>query len=288
MCWFAYKIITMKHFLFFSIVVFTVSACSTKPDEKAMVHNKGITLVADGDSKMDSVAYTCVGCEQWMKDTNEFSLVVREASMRAKKGLNIPNSFNPVSMDIYYSKEDSLYHAETGAKFDSVYQALVIYKYRGKNAYGTELEGENTLLFYIQNGSVASIEEQIKLEPLAAKEDGMNRDLSLYSEYNGAEINISPRSDKEFIVRSSARCVEEGTWLLLKLENDQDVKLVSWNDFNCDGLCFFRQLSKSQIDMLRNTPLKAVSVIGGDNAVTLVPKNKSDYFMQLVKLWYGE
>ena len=278
----------MKRIFIYTAVAAALVACSTKADEKAKVLNKGITLVADGDSKLDSVSYTCIGCAELMNDTADFQVVVREASYQAKKGLNIPNSFNPVSMDIIYSREDSLYNAETGAKFDSVCQALVIYKYRGKNAYGTELEGENTLLFYIQKGSVASIEEQIKLDPLAAKDDGMNRELNLYSEYNGAEINISPRSDKEFIVRSSAGCVEEGSWLLLKLENDEEVKLVSWNDFNCDGLCFFRQLSKNQIDMLRNTPLKAVSVIGGDNAVALVPKNKSDYFMQLVKLWYGE
>jgi hypothetical protein len=75
---------------------------------------------------------------------------------------------------------------------------------------------------------------------------------------------------------------------MLDLENGEEVKLVSWNDFNCDGLSFFRQLSKSQIEMLRKTPLKSVSIIGGSNATCLVPKNKSDYFMQLVKLWYGE
>ena len=278
----------MKRIFIYTAVAAALVACSTKADEKAKVLNKGVTLVADGDSKLDSVSYTCIGCAELMKDTSEFQVVVREASYQAKKGLNIPNSFNPVSMDIIYSREDSLYNAETGAKFDSVYQALVIYKYRGKNAYGTELEGENTLLFYIQNGSVASIEEQIKLEPLAAKEDGMNRDLNLYSVYTNDEIAIRPRSDKEYIVRSSARCVEEGTWLLLNLESGEEVKLVSWNDFNCDGLSFFKQLSKSQIEVLKGSPLKSVSVIGGSNATCLVPKNKSDYFMQLVKLWYGE
>lgn len=278
----------MKRLFIYAAIAAALGACSTKADQKVKVLNKGVTLVADGDSKLDSVTYTCIGCTELMKDISEFQVVVREASYQAKKGLYIPNSFNPVSMDIFYELKDSLYDVETGAKFDSTYQVLVNYKYRGKNAYGTELEGENSLLFYIQKGRVESIEDRIKLEPLAAKDYGMNRDLSLYSEYNGAEINISPRSDKEFIVRSSAGCVEEGSWLLLKLENDEDVKLVSWNKFNCDGLCFFGQLSNNQIDMLRVTPLKAVSIIGGDNAVAMVPKNKSDYFMQLAKLWYGE
>ncbi len=251
-------------------------------DKEVKVINDGKTFVENGKGNMDTIPYKCIGCSENLT-YNMFEDVIKESSKIAKNNLNNPLSFRPISMDIVIVKEDSLYNFDNGKKIDSVITVITTYKYIGQNAYGTELSGEQLLSFTLVNGIVKDISEDIKLEDLKFDEKYINRTLSL--SYNNKFIELIPLKDKSLIVKSSVSCVDEGSWLLIELSNGEEIKLISWNDFNCDGTSYFRWFSKTQIEKLKSNKIKSVSLVDDKSVSVLVPKNKSDYFQQLLNLY---
>jgi len=253
----------------------------SKTEEK-MVLNEGTTIVENGKGLNDTIPFKCIGCKENLS-FEIFEKVKNESSKIAKTNLNNPLSFRPLSMDIVIIKEDSLYSFETNKKIDSVLTVITTYKYIGQNAYGTEMSGEQLISFYLVNGIIKDISESIKLEDLKFEDKLINRNLSL--SYNNSFIDIIPTKDKSLIVKSSISCVDEGTWLLIKLLNGDEIKLVSWNDFNCDGTSYFKWFSKQQIEKLKSNKIESISVVDDKSVAVLVPNNKSDYFIQLLNLY---
>ena len=145
------------------------------------------------------------------------------------------------------------------------------------------MSSEQLISFYLVNGLISDISESIKLEDLKFEEKSINRTLSL--SYNTSFIEIIQTKDKSLIVKSSVSCVDEGTWLLIKLLNGDEIKLVSWNDFNCDGTSYFRWFTKQQIEKLKTNKIESISVVDDKSVAVIVPKNKSDYFIQLLNLY---
>jgi hypothetical protein len=250
--------------------------------EETQVLNEGSAIIENGKGINDTIPYKCIGCKEYL-NLEMFEKVKKESSKIAKKNLNNPLSFIPQSMDIVIIKEDSLYNFETNKKIDSVLTVLTTYKCIGQNAYGTEMNVEQIISFYLVNGAINDISESIKLEDLKFEDKSINRILSL--SYNNSFIEIIPTKDKILIVNSSISCVDEGTWLLINLLNGDEIKLVSWNDFNCDGKSYFRWFSKQQIEKLKANKIESISLIDDKSVAIIVPKNKSDYLVQLLNLY---
>ncbi len=270
--------------LILSLLTMLIISCGSngsKTEEKNVL-NEGTTIVENGKGLNDTIPFKCIGCKENLS-LEMFEKVKNESSKIAKNNLNNPLSFIPQSMDIVLIKEDSLYSFETNKKIDSVITVLTTYKYIGQNAYGTEMSSEQLISFYLVNGLISDISESVKLEDLKFEEKSINRTLSL--SYNTSFIEIIPTKDKSLIVKSSVSCVDEGTWLLIKLLNGDEIKLVSWNDFNCDGTSYFRWFTKQQIEKLKTNKIESISVVDDKSVAVIVPKNKSDYFIQLLNLY---
>lgn len=266
---------------FLTMFMISCGPSGSKTEEK-IVLNEGTTIVENGKGLNDTIPFKCIGCKENLS-FEIFEKVKNESSKIAKNNLNNPLSFRPLSMDIVIIKEDSLYSFETNKKIDSVLTVITTYKYIGQNAYGTEMSGEQLISFYLVNGIIKDISESIKLEDLKFEDKLINRNLSL--SYNNSFIDIIPTKDKSLIVKSSISCVDEGTWLLIKLINGDEIKLVSWNDFNCDGTSYFKWFSKQQIEKLKSNKIESISVVDDKSVAVLVPNNKSDYFIQLLNLY---
>jgi len=273
----------MKTLILSSLTMFVISCGSngSKTEEKNVL-NEGTTIVENGKGLNDTIPFKCIGCKENLS-LEMFERVKNESSKIAKNNLNNPLSFIPQSMDIVIIKEDSLYSFETSKKIDNVLTVLTTYKYIGQNAYGTEMSGEQLISFYLVNGIINDISESVQLENLKFEDQSINRTLSL--SYNSSFIEIIPTKDKSLIVKSSISCVDEGTWLLIKLLNGDEIKLISWNDFNCDGTSYFKWFSKQQIEKLKANKIESISVVDDKSVAILVPKNKSDYLIQLLNLY---
>lgn len=277
------KKVKVKVMIMTLMTMFIIS-CGSKSskDIEFKVVNDGKTIVENGKGVMDTIPFNCIGCVENL-DYNMFDDVIKESSKIAKNNLNNPLSFKPISMNIVIVKEDSLYNFDNGKKLDSVITVITTYEYIGQNAYGTELSGEKILSFTLVSGIIKDISNDIKLKDLKFEDKDINRVLSIT--HNNEFITIIPTEKKSIIVKSSVSCVDKGTWLLIKLVNDEEIKLVSWNNFNCDGTSYFDWFSTQQINKLKSNKIKFISVVDKKSTVVFVPKNKSDYFQQLIKLY---
>lgn len=256
---------------------------STK--ETAKVTNSGKITVENGKGEKSTINFKCLGCEENFKTIEMFDMVVNQANLLTKNSLNYPLSFVPKNIDLTVIKEDSLYYFENNKKIENVLLVIAKYNYIAKNSYGNELEGDDLNSFYIKDEKVADLENEIKLKTLSFEDKYINRTLAGYDE-NSEFIEFIPTKDKSIIVKSSLSCVEEGSKFQITLENDEEIELKSWNDFNCEGISYFRWFNKSQIDKLKTSRIKYLYIYSGGKSVMVdIMKNKSDYFQQLIELY---
>jgi len=271
--------------LMMCLLIVFITSCSLSEYEKdeLKVTNDGITSVENGRGIIDTIPFKCIGCVENL-NYDMFNDVIKESSKIAKNNLNNPLSFKPISMDIIIVRGDSLYSYETNKKIDSVLTVITTYEYIGQNAYGTELGGEQLISFTLVDGIIKDISEDVKLEDLKFNDKYINRTLSVY---NGSDfIKVTPTNKKSIIVESSLNCVDEGAIFMVTLLNDKEIEIKSWNDFNCDGLSYFDFYNKTKQDMLKGIGIKYLYIYSrGKSVMVKVPKNKSDYFQQLINLY---
>jgi hypothetical protein len=273
-------------FMLFSLSLIA-SSCNENGNKKQEavkeVKNEGLINVENGRGEIDTISFKCYGCRENL-DYNLFETIVKESSSKAKNNLNNPLSFVPVKMEIYINKEDSIYSFETGEKIENVLKVINNYEYIGKNAYGTEMGGEQIISFRLVDGRIKDIANDIKLEDLKFVDKYINRNLVLTDKNDF--ISFTPTQKKSIIVQSSLNCVDEKATFMITLENDEEINLYSWNDFNCDGNSYFKWFNKSQLEKLSASKVKYLYIYSRNNSVMIrVPKNESDYFQQLIKLY---
>jgi hypothetical protein len=248
------------------------------------VMNSGESIVENGRGLPDTITYNCIGCQENL--TYEmFELVKVEGSNITKNNLKIPLSFIPISMDIIIIKEDSLFDVSTNKKIDSVLNVTIVYKYIGQNSFGTEMNGDQLVSFTLVKGVVKDISGDIKLKDLKFIGGDINRSLFCSDSYNNSYIKLIPTKDKQFIVTSDIKCVDEDAWLVIKLVNGEEITLISWNRFNCEGILIFNWFSPEQIDKLKKYEIEVISILDRKSTMVLVSKNNRDYFKQLIKLF---
>lgn len=272
----------MKNFLFLILILF-LFGCRTDLTKTNVVSDTGMVVVKNGRGELDTINYTCSGCENLLTP-EVFNKITNESTEKAKKNLNNPLSFLPVSINLSISKEDSIISFSDNKKIDSVLSVLVNYEYIGKNAYGTEMGGEQTIILNVVKEEIKDISCDIKLKDLKFEDTYINRTLS---GANGSDfIEMIPTKEKFLIVKSSISCVDEGTLFILTLDNGERLELTSWNDFNCVGDSYYYFFNKSQISLLQKHKIEFLSLItSGKSLAVPINKNQSDYIQQLLKLY---
>jgi hypothetical protein len=259
-------------------------SCSNKNGQNKIIDNNGKMVVLNGKGISDTVLFQCLGCKENIKDTSVFNSIFREASLRVKNKLSYPLSFDPVRIEITTTVKDSLIDVSSNKLISNVLSVIAKYFYTAKNGYGNELEGNSYVSFYFKDSKIEEIEDKIKLDSLQFNDKIINRTLSLYTPNEDASIEIIPSRDKSLIVITSLNCVDENAWLVIKLENDTEIRLTSWNDFNCEGRAYFNKLSASQQKQLASSPVKFISFVDKKSVSCIVPPNEKDYFIQLISL----
>jgi hypothetical protein len=260
-------------------------ACNSTQSNIEKVTNSGKTITLNGKGEKDTISYQCIGCEENIKTSELFDKVISEANSLTKNSLNYPLSFLPKSIDLTVIKEDSLYYFDNNKKIDNVILVIAKYSYIAKNSYGNELEGEALNSFYIKDKKVSDLADKIKLKNLSFDDKYISRVLDVYGD-NSEFIEFTPTIEKSIIVKSSLSCVDEGSWFQIIFENDEEINLKSWNDFNCEGYSYFRWFNQAQLDKLKTMRIKYLYINSrGESIIVDIPKNKSDYFQQLVNLY---
>ncbi len=276
---------------FISALIITIClySCKNHPGangaDGSKLKDTGTVVVKNGKGENDTINYTCTGCMVNIKDTNSFNPIVKELTNDTRNALNFPLTFVPKSIDLTVVKQDSSYNYQTNKKIEGLSLLTGSYSYVAKNAYGTEIEGKRNLTKFLISGVIVDEEDQIKLDSL--KFDGsdlINREL-LAVRSDGEFISFLPLKNKTFDVRSSLSCVDKGTSFTITLDNDEEISLQSWNDFNCKGTSYYDAFSPAQFKKLSEHKIKTISVYYEKTIVCMVPDNCKDYFMQLTKLY---
>lgn len=280
------KKLLLPVFLPMMLITQLFTSCGGKDadPESQKVQNIGKVSVENGEGKKDTIDYLCTGCEKLLPSIKEFDKLVEEATERTKETLKYPLSFKPKELVLTLIKLDTLISFEKNEPMKDVIKVIVDYKYIAKNTYGNELEGDYIDWFYLQDLKITDLDEDIKLEPLRIVDGSVNRSLELLNHNREETLKIIPGNNGSIIAITSLGCVDEGSWLLLKLENGEELKLVSWNDFNCDGNSYFRGFTAAQKEKLKAHRLESISFIDDKSMVCILPKNQSDYFQQLVAI----
>jgi len=103
----------------------------------------------------------------------------------------------------------------------------------------------------------------------------------------GAKISVHVNRDGELAFLTAkliglGNCVKDNEMIIL-FENEEKIFLKSWNDFNCKGNAYF-SLSKPQLSLLRNNPMKTVRIRNGENykSVTSSDFSNPNYYMEII------
>jgi len=265
------------------LLMIFVSSCSSNNDTEK-VEDQGKVIIKNGKDENDTITFNCVGCTKHIKEYSVFKKIVEEAGNKTKSALHFPLSFNPENLDLTIIKQDSMYYFDNNKKIENLLFVISDYKYVAKNSYGNELEGSQSNSFYVKDNNIIELEDKIKLEDLRFS-DVINRTLSGFRN-NDEFIELIPLKDKSIIVKSSLNCVDEGTNFMFILENEKEINLYSWNDFNCEGNSYFEWFNKEQIESLKLSRIKYMYINSdGESVMVNVPKNQSDYMQQLLNLF---
>lgn len=274
------KVKMMMMALMMSFVFVSCGDGGVNLENDISVSNKGTVFVENGQNKKDTVVYTCLGCNENLKNISELEIIINESSNIIKGNLNVPPSFLPKKMDISIVREDSLYNFSDNKKIKNTFTVVVKYNYTAQNIYGTELAGEQIISFYLQNGKIVDLDSKIRLDKLEYNDGNINRNLYLTSKYG--EMLIIPCEDGDLIVKTDG-CVDEGSWLIFTLKNKKEIKLVSWNDFNCKGSSYFK-INSNQVSQLKSSSVDLISFLDDKTITCRVPENQSGYFIEWINL----
>lgn len=275
------KSILLLAFLFQTVLFFN----SCAPKKQNIVLNNGKVIVENGRGKKDTINYKCPACEEYIKDTAVFNTIIKTFTRNAKSSLKYPLSFIPTNLEISILNRDSVFYFDDNKKIDNLKLVFAKYDYIAKNTYGNELEGSTDLTFYLKDNSIVDIDDEIRLDKLKFNGEIINRNLYLYSSLDDASIEIIPTVGKYLILKSSSKCVDKGSTLLVTFENDEELMITSWNEFNCDGNSYFKPLNAKQSAMFKKEKIKKMYFSSKEAIYCKVPKNKSDYFIQLMNLY---
>lgn len=270
-----------KFFTLILVTLFGIGCQNLKEEEKSqIVPPKGEVVVKNGMGGLDTIPYNCSGCQELMTP-EQFQNLADDVTQQCQDILVNEISFIPRKLDII-AVSDTIYWWDSGELIDSVITTLTEIEYIAKNGMGIELGGRDRFITRFVGGRIRDISGEFKLDSLEFKDGIINRSLTAWVDENF--IEVLPTNKKSLIVKSSISCIDKGAWLIFKLEGGGEVKLISWNEFNCEGRSYYNWFTKSQIELLKSNRIESILLVDDKSVAVIVPNNKGDYFQQLIKL----
>jgi hypothetical protein len=254
---------------------------------ESSLKNSGEILIKNGKGVETKIAYTCDSCEYLTRES--FNEAVEQITKELRETLKFPRSFVPVSLHLDIKRLIGKYYYSDNSPIEGAYTIDYVYKYIANNAYNAEIEGEYEGSTYLTRGGVLDISDLIRLDSLyLTKDDGRYSEVnrSLFVSDEDEYIHITPLIENNIIhlsVKSSFRCVDEGTTISFYVSGSGEFSLKSWNTFNCEGTSFFK-LTTKQIEYLKGKEVSQIHMYYKESIFCIVPSNKKDYFSQLAYL----
>jgi hypothetical protein len=265
------------------------------------IKDKGKVTIKNGKNEDVSILYECTNCETYTIDKQIFITIINEITNSTKNNLKYPLSFVPSNIILKIYNEDNLKYYDTKSSVGKAISVSSTMYYTAKNGFGNELEGKNEDFFYIKNGSVdRELPKKIKLTSLELKEGSygstyINRELLVSNEiYEFIQISPDIKHNKEgiyLIVKSSTeeigRIYTTLTFSFLYGEKSYDNNLVieSSDDTNEDKSISYYNLTKEQIEILKNNKLASVRIKRFSNSIYCpVDENLRTYFKEYFSL----
>lgn len=276
----------MKTLLKIFVLVIIFWSCNVSTRQK--VKNSAVIDVLNGMGKKDTVRYTCDSCDKYITSNSVLNKVIEQATKEAKASLNNPLSFIPRSIKMTVEPRDSFYYYSTNKRIDSCLLISVEYNCIGKNAYGTEGEVNSTsLIFLVGNQIKEDFLDDIRKKPLTTENGGktVSRELTLFDIEGEGNFTILPTLSKPYslIVKSSISCIDKDATLSITFEDQSELRLKNWNDFNCNGTAYF-SLTAESIEKLKSLKPEIISFHSDKLQYAQIRPNDSDYFKQYVSL----
>jgi hypothetical protein len=265
------------------------------------IKDKGKITIKNGKNEDITIPYECTDCEKNAIDKQMFTIIINEIANSTKNNLRYPLSFVPSNITLKIYNEDNLKYYDTKRSVGKAISVKSTIYYIAKNGFGNELDGKNEDFFYIRNSSVdRELPKKIELKPLAL-EAGLygstyiNRELLMSNE--GYEfIQISPdinykKDGINLIVKSSNEEIWQSyTTLNFKFlygekAYDNDIILESTDDTNEDNSLSYYNLTKEQIEILKNNKLAGVGIRKFSNSIYCpIDDNLRTYFKEYFSL----
>jgi YHS domain-containing protein len=255
--------------------------------------DSGEITVPNGKGEGTKIKYACKNCLEYIEKTDVFNKVIDEITKNAKNSLKYPLSFVPVSIDINVEPITDKYYYSDNEPVEGAYNIFYTYKYIAKNAYNTEIEGEHEdVINIVGSGIMPDFYKLLRLDSLYVMESNdeyrtINRNLLAIN--NDEYIKITPMIYKDriaLVVKSSFTCLDKGTSLtfsFVDLPKGDNLKIESWNDFNCEGNAYYF-LTKKQLKQFKDRKIQYISMYYKESLVVFLDRNKQDYFDQLASL----
>jgi hypothetical protein len=258
-------------------------------NETYKFESNGKVPVKNGKGEIDSVEYSCLGCDSLITEQRLFTAMVNKATEEVKDNLNFPLTFVPKKIKIIAAAEENRRYYDTDSLIENLWWISVTYDYIANNAYNTPISGDKLITFYILDGKIQKdFDEKLKLDELKFNEDGIiNREL--IATRDDSYLSVTPYYDnkmKDFnlIIKSSHTCVDYRAELMINFKDKSKYSLYSWNDFNCDPVSYFT-LTKKDFNAIAEKPVESIGLYSrGDLVMCWLDKNQVDYFIQLAKL----
>ena len=272
----------------FGVSLFSCGSGSTQ-DKPYKFESNGKVPVKNGKGEIDSVEYTCLGCDSLIKEARLFTSMVSKATEELKGDLNFPETFVPKKIQFIVSQEKGRSYFDNDSLIDDLWLVNVIYDYVANNAYNTPITGEKLIDFYVMAGNIQiDLDKKLKLEPLVFNDEGLiNRDLLTTRE--DTYIIVSPYYNEKkktynLIVKTSQTCVDYRAEFMINFKDKSTLSLFSWNDFNCDATSYFT-LTKKDFIAISEKPVESIGLYSRDDLeMCWLDKNQVDYFIQFAKL----
>ena len=122
----------------------------------------------------------------------------------------------------------------------------------------------------------------VYLKNLSFDDKYISRVLDVYGD-NSEFIEFTPTIEKSIIVKSSLSCVDEGSSFQIIFENDEEINLTSWNDFNCEGDSFFDLANTMLSKMVK--PIKKLMFQDGrsfESYTHEVSEEDKNFFIEII------
>jgi len=267
------------------ILFLLLLACNntTQPNTEK-VANSGTATVKTAAGTTETFKYTCTGCAENLKNAAELEQLANKTIELVKKEMEMPETLKPVSAEFVVEKRDDLFYWENNKPIENALSVTAYLSYTAQKADGSAISDEGGASFYMKDGKPANLENEIRPDSLATDQFGnIKTPLLLFSQNDEEYIVIKPLlASNTLQIEYGKNCLKKEDQLVVTFVDGADYKLQAHNVIGCKA---YFDLTGTIVKQLGRVGVTSVKLVSQKPFTAAVPKNRSDYFMQLAKVY---